>query len=350
MKKKVTIQDIADALGVSRNTVSKAINNSEGLAEATREKILQKAVEMGYKHFSYVSSMNDFVFQNNSGINPGSIDTGDIALFVTAYIPYSHFASILLDRIHDEISQIGFTLTTYRVSEENIRTMTLPKTFAAERTKGIICIEIFSAEYSDLICSQNIPVLFIDGPCRTGMRPVNADLLMMENLSEIVRAVKIMADRGIRRIGFIGDYNHCESFWERYCAYGIALSFAGLPFEEKYVVRYEDKSIEGLADALDNLEEMPEMFICVNDFVAIDAMQLLAQRDRKLLKKIRFLGFDDSHESRIFFPPLSTIHVHTQAMALSAIHLLLTRMKEPSQEFRTIYVATDLILRDSTEF
>ena len=46
MKKKATIQDIADALGMSRNTVSKAINNSEGLAEATREKILQKAVEV----------------------------------------------------------------------------------------------------------------------------------------------------------------------------------------------------------------------------------------------------------------------------------------------------------------
>ena len=54
--KKVTIQDIADALGVSRNTVSKAINNADGLADATREKILQKAVEMGYKQFSYVSA------------------------------------------------------------------------------------------------------------------------------------------------------------------------------------------------------------------------------------------------------------------------------------------------------
>ena len=52
--KKVTIQDIADELGVSRNTVSKAINNAEGLAEATRARILQKAVEMGYKQFSYI--------------------------------------------------------------------------------------------------------------------------------------------------------------------------------------------------------------------------------------------------------------------------------------------------------
>ena len=58
MRKKVTIQDIADALGVSRNTVSKAINNTDGLADSTREKILQKAVEMGYKQFSYVSTLS----------------------------------------------------------------------------------------------------------------------------------------------------------------------------------------------------------------------------------------------------------------------------------------------------
>jgi len=54
--KKVTIQDIADELGVSRNTVSKAINNADGLAEATRERILQKAIEMGYKQFSYIKA------------------------------------------------------------------------------------------------------------------------------------------------------------------------------------------------------------------------------------------------------------------------------------------------------
>ena len=55
MAERVTIQDIADALGVSRNTVSKAINNTGILADATREKVLKKAMEMGYKQFSYVT-------------------------------------------------------------------------------------------------------------------------------------------------------------------------------------------------------------------------------------------------------------------------------------------------------
>lgn len=52
MGKRITIQDIADSLGVSRNTVSKAINNTGVLADATRDKILQKAAELGYKQFS----------------------------------------------------------------------------------------------------------------------------------------------------------------------------------------------------------------------------------------------------------------------------------------------------------
>ena len=56
MGKRVTIQDIADALDLSRNTVSKALNNTGVLAEDTRQRILAKAAEMGYKQFIYLRS------------------------------------------------------------------------------------------------------------------------------------------------------------------------------------------------------------------------------------------------------------------------------------------------------
>ena len=55
MEKKITIQDIADALDLSRNTVSKALNNTGVLAEDTRQKILEKAAEMGYRRVIYIS-------------------------------------------------------------------------------------------------------------------------------------------------------------------------------------------------------------------------------------------------------------------------------------------------------
>ena len=93
MNKKVTIQDIADALGISRNTVSKAINNTEGLADSTREKILQKAMEMGYKQFSYVGSL--------TAVSPATATSeqlatsgyqGEIALLTGSFLSHSPFA------------------------------------------------------------------------------------------------------------------------------------------------------------------------------------------------------------------------------------------------------------------
>lgn len=56
MPNRITTQDIADALGVSRNTVSKAINNSGILSEATRQKVIEKAKEMGYRQFSWITT------------------------------------------------------------------------------------------------------------------------------------------------------------------------------------------------------------------------------------------------------------------------------------------------------
>lgn len=348
MNKRVTIQDIADALGISRNTVSKAINNSDGIAEGTRDKILQKAVEMGYKQFSYVASMANF----NKAIEADSqtLSSGEIAVFLTNYIPNSHFASTLLDKLHEETLKMGFSLNFHRVSKENIQNLTLPKGFSPEQSKGVICVEIFNAAYSDMLCGMDIPILFIDGPSRRGMRSVNADLLLMDNSAEICRFVQHMADRNLTRIGFIGDYNHCQSFWERYAAYRTSMLKLEIPAEDKFIIHPPANDIDALGNALESLDEMPDVFICVNDFVAIDAMQLLAQKDRSLPKKVRFFGFDDSHESRIFYPALSTVHIHSQAMAFSALHLLVTRMEEPAMEYRTIHVETDLVLRESTEF
>ena len=125
MNRRVTIQDIADALGVSRNTVSKAINNSEGIADSTREKILQKAIEMGYKQFSYVASV--------ASLSSFSSDTpevtGEIALLTTRILSKSHFASLMFDKVHEELAQIGYTFSLHHVSEKNIRSLTFPKTF-----------------------------------------------------------------------------------------------------------------------------------------------------------------------------------------------------------------------------
>ena len=341
---KVTIQDIADALGVSRNTVSKAINNADGLADATREKILQKAVEMGYKQFSYVSAVTSVA--GNTAVRESPGFQGEIALLTTAFLNQSHFASLMLDKFQREISQLGYTLNTHRVMPENLQNGTLPITFVPERTSAILCIEMFDWAYDEMICALGLPVLFVDGPSRQRGRTLPADQLYMDNTAGIIRFVYDMLERGCKRLGFIGDYEHCQSFFERYAAFRGAMLMAGVEVEERFVIK-ANKPWD-LHDPLLALEDMPDVFLCANDFVALDAMQVLAERGISVPGDVMFCGFDDSAESRFSKPTLTTVHIHTQVMAFSAVQLLMSRIKEPSLDYRFVHTQTDLIYRDST--
>ena len=347
MKKKVTIQDIADALGISRNTVSKAINNSGGLADATREKILQKAIEMGYKQFSYVSTLTNIVSPASPVESDVSGFLGEIALLTTAFLTQSHFASTMLDKFQQEVSQLGYTMNTHRVTDDNLCTLSLPVTFVRERVSAIICIEMFDPAYDRMVCDLGIPVLFVDGPSKRFGESLPADQLYMDNATGIMRFVNDMLRSGQRCIGFIGDYNHCQSFFERYAAFRLAMLTAGVPVDERFCICSNKR--EDMAEVLNSLPSLPDVFICANDFIAVDAIRALYSIGKNVPEDVGILGFDDSPESRISRPAMSTVHIHTQIMAFSAVHLLLSRMKEPSLDYRIVHTETDLIYRASTD-
>lgn len=327
---------------MSRNTVSKALNNAEGLAEATRVRILEKAIEMGYKHFAYAASI-----ANGHAVlgQPPLTGPTEIALFVTSFLSSSHFSTLMLDNLQNELAQMGYTINTHRVSDENIRDMSLPLTFGRERTAAIICVEMFDYAYDEMLCGLSIPILFVDGPPLFVTAPLPADMLLMENVSGSSQIVQRALAAGKSRIGFIGDHTHCLSFWERYAAFRFALQLAGGVCEERLCIRSNDK--DEIASRLAELETLPDLFVCANDFVAIDVLQALRGLGYDVPRDVYISGFDDSTESRTCLPPLTTVHIHTQIMAFSAMQLLMSRIKEPSLDYRRVYTETNLIVRES---
>lgn len=346
MSKKVTIQDIADALGISRNTVSKAINNSDGLAEATRERILQKAVEMGYKQFSYVKAQADIAAEAGTVAQQSPGFQGEIALLTGRFLSHSHFASLMLDKFQREISELGYTMNTHRVTESDIANKTLPTTVHLEQVKALLCIEMFDWDYDMMLCDLGLPILFVDGPAKLRGRSLPADQLYMDNMNSVTQLVQDMLDRGLTRIGFIGQHDHCQSFYERYTAYYLTMVMAGQRIDPRFILDYNN--LDELRETVAELDELPEIFICANDFVAWDAMQALASQGKRVPEDVLIAGFDDSTESRFSKPPMTTVHIHTQIIAYSAVHLLITRIESPSLDFRTVHTETELIYREST--
>ena len=340
MGKKITIQDIAEELGVSRNTVSKAINNGSGIADATRERILRKAVEMGYKQFSYLNTVSSI-----SAPREPDGAAKEIALLTTVFLNHSHFASVMLDSFQQEISLLGYTMNTHRIREEHLATRSLPATFHREHAAAILCIEVFDRPYAEMICSLGLPVLFVDAPvCDGDFLP--ADQLYMENASGIIKLVRDLIQTGKRRIGFIGNYMHCQSFFERYAAFRCAMRLSGVPVEETDCLKCD--GYDEIREKLRDMRSLPEVFLCANDFVAMDALRVLREMGKTVPDDIWLCGFDDSPESRMMTPPLTTIHIHTQIMTFSAVHLLMSRIKEPNLDYRAIHTQTELIWREST--
>ncbi len=360
MAERVTIQDIADALGLSRNTVSKAINNTGVLADSTREKILLKAVEMGYKQFSYINPDDLRVsLSSELGMGADTKKSGIIALLTTCQLNNSHFASTMLDKIHRELSQAGYSLTMYRITPEDLAARRLPSSFSPEKIDAVMCIEVFDLEYSLFLTSHSFPVLFIDCPVVTGGKKLAADVLLMNNRSEIYTFVKKMKMRGKKTFGYVGHTMHCLSFMERFLAMGESLHFNELPYHPEFCITgiYPDIEISSgkpyqdyLAEQLEKMPGIPDVFICANDFVAYDLLQVCKQKGLEIPRDFYLCGFDDSAESRVITPSLTTVHIHSQIMGFSATQLLLTRINNPYLNYRTVYTETSLICRESTEF
>ena len=353
MAVKVTIQDIADALGVSRNTVSKA-NNTGILADSTRDRVLKKAAEMGYKQFSYIS-VSDSTKPALSISSPK--EKCEIALFTASFVGNSHFASPMLDKFQRELSQLGYSLTMHRIMADETDSLSLPASFTAERTAGIVCVEMFDPQYSRMLCDLDIPTLFIDSAVTGLGEPLETDRLYMDNTSYMFPFVKEMASRGKKRIGFIGEYLHCQSFFERYMAYRDAMYLFGLECPDEYCITGNREGVrspsstdyrEYLTEKIQRLDKLPDVFVCANDFVALDALQVLKDLGYSVPEDIYLCGFDDSPESRIITPTLTTVHIHSQIMGFAAVQMLVSRIDEPSLDYRIMHTETDLIYREST--
>lgn len=364
MADRITIQDIADSLGISRNTVSKAINNAPGLAEATRERILQKAAEMGYKQFSYINQVKQAQRSQEEGTALGlddgawnaSTQTKEIAFFSTTFLGGSHFAIAMLDQFQLELSRRGYSLTLHRISPQELAERRLPLTFQRSRTSGIICAELFDADYVEMLSALGLPLVLTDSPVLDGSRRIQADRLMMDNTDCILSFLRRMAESGKKEFGFIGNATHCHSFFERYLAFRMGMVMLGLPIREEFCLTetYQEKEYPTTAEYqsylrehIHGLEHLPDVFLCSNDFVAIDAIHAMRRQGLSVPEDVLVCGFDDSPESRFFTPSLTSMHINSKDMGLCAVDLLMSRMKNPKLARRTVYVSTEVVYRES---
>lgn len=338
--RRITMQDIADSCGLSRNTVSKIFNGRGTVPEATRRRVLEKAEELGYHQL--LREMPEQPELRNR----------HVALF-TCHMPTDyHFGTFFVPAFAGQLSRAEYTLMMYELSPEDLRQGRLPAQISLDQTAGILGIELFDRNYLKVLCGLGLPTIFVDAYAGADTALLEYDMISMENIASTIALTKHVISAGAKRIGFVGDADHCNSFHERWVGFCSALNSAGLPLNRGLCILERDgpqySDDVWLLERLRRMPELPDALICANDFIAIRLMTVLKQMGIAIPDRIMVAGFDGTPQSAVVEPSLTTVQIPSTDIGRIAADMLLERIENPDRPYRCTYIKSTPIWRDST--
>lgn len=361
MGNNVTLQDIANALNLSRNTVSKVLNGYPNVPASTRDRVLAQAMEMNYKRLSYS------LLEKKETKAPK-----EIMLLAKLGSLHLSFWTLVLQGIAERLSQQGYELKLTALPQEDWERCRLP-TGISDRTAGFICADIFPLPFLQALQKKGLPTVLIDAPPELQNQPMAFDIVMMENRNSMRRLTNfLIQEKGHRRIGFIGNTGDCLSNLDRYLGFQDAMFAANLPVDpaccllEEHSGRYRDLPSgqfhgdtgfsnrfsnafhEWLSEQFDKLPSLPTAIVCASDSLAIETIQVLKERGVKIPEDTAVVGFGDVPEALIIEPNLTTVHTPKIPLGAQAAEELIWRLEHPNAPVKFVFLQTELKIRNST--
>ena len=190
--KKVTMQMIADRLGVSKVSVYKALNNQPYVSRELKDKIIQVADELGYR-------------KNKKG----KADLSHLAFIVPVrfFLEDEHFYRNIFYYINNLAHQNNIHLALFIVNLNDETEVNLPEPLTASVFDGLFLAGEIKDKYIEEIAKLKIPTLFIDF-----YKPnMQFDCVISDNFLNGFNATNYLIERGHKRIGFLGDYTQTSS-------------------------------------------------------------------------------------------------------------------------------------------
>lgn len=328
-----TIYDIAKKAGVSIATVSRVVNNSDGIADKTREKVLKVADELGYYPQAYAQGLA----RKKKNI-----------IMVVVPVLSNYFFMEVLAGIQDEISKYNYDLNIFNVQSNGEDNM-FPQVENIIKRQWADGYLFISTHLRDTELKQlqdyDMPITLID-ESYPGMDSVSVD-----NEEGIEKAMNYFLDNGMNRIAIISAKKDSKPGRQRIEGYKKALNEVGVAVDEDLIVTGDSMYRDGFSEqngyeAMIKLLELPtppQACFCTSDIQAVGAMKAMEEKGME----IPIIGYDDITISN--FIGLSTIRQPMYDMGTLATKKLMNRMKNREAEPEQKVFAPELILRSSTE-
>jgi len=332
----ITINEIAHRANVSTATVSMVLNNKPGISDATREKVLKIAEELGYS----LSPLKKVNYKNKGRLQ--------LAIYrkhsqVVSDTPFFH---ALIEGIESKARHYSYQLIIKYLSDYS-DVDAIEKEIKENAINGMLLLGT-EMEEQDFIrfTRMDIPILLLD----SYFMNINANYVVIDNISGLYKATKYLLDRGHREIGYLKSSIPIQNFKERYEGYLKAMAEADLTPNSRHTIPLLptiDGAYEDMKKALSKKNSLPTAFVADNDIIAFGAMKALKESNVKIPEEVSVVGFDDMPFCTVTEPKLTTINVDKNALGQLAVENLVYMMEREKRIFCKTTLGVTLVERDS---
>ncbi|XOB66175.1 LacI family DNA-binding transcriptional regulator [Deferribacteres bacterium DY0037] len=339
MKKKITITEIAKLAEVSPATVSLVLNGKPGVGPEAREKVLKIARANNYK--GVTSSRLDRKHKTILFVNVvkhGQILNKNHKEFIADYI----------DGALNEAERNGYSLevTAFDSFEPDSLIDHINSSFA--RGAVILATELKEEDIEHFL-KAHIPVVFIDI-----LYPyMPYDFVDMNNDSSVFNLMSHMHRMGHTEAGIVTGTYVTSNFEHRMHSFEKSMQILGMNFTKEHTYSVDstyEKSYQDMCEILDKKPKLPSALFCVNDIIALGCMKALREHGYKIPDDISVIGFDNLTMSSMAEPPLTTVKVSKKRISMTAVKILLQRIKEGSKmPYEKVMIGGEVVERESVK-
>ncbi|QES41739.1 MULTISPECIES: LacI family DNA-binding transcriptional regulator [Streptomyces] len=337
-----TLEEVAARAGVGRGTVSRVINGSPRVSEATRTAVEAAVAELGY-------------VPNTAARALAANRTDAIALVVpepeTRFFAEPYFSDVLRG-VGAELSETEMQLLLIFAGNDR-RRQRLAQYLAAHRVDGVLLVSVHADDpLPDLLSQLEIPAVI------SGRRSAEEALPSVDsdNYAGACSAVEHLLARGRTAIATITGRLDVYGAQRRLDGYRAALRDAGHEVDERLIAPGDFTEEGGHRAMRELLAARPgiDAVFAGSDVMAAGARQALREAGRRIPDDVALVGFDDSAIARHMDPPLTSVRQPIEEMGRAMIDLLLAEIADSRPaaarrlERRQLVLPTRLVERASS--
>lgn len=331
--RRTSLKEMAEQLGVSIATVSRALRNSHEVGDEMKTRVQELAKKLNYRPNPFAQSLRQHKPKVIGVVVPNLV---------------THYYAAVLDGIEDYATKEGYAVVAANSHEDHIREEKAIDNFVSMYVEGIIaCLAQDTVDYSHFtdINKMGIPLVFFARTCL----PEIFSSVVSNGDEAALQATRHLINTGSKRIAFIGGPTHLDMVKRRKHGYLEALRERNINIDRSIVINgnIDYESARNATLELLKRDDRPDAILAFNDIITYAAFDAIKTLGLQIPKDVAIIGFTEAESSAFVTPKLSVIMDQAHITGERACELLLRNIRGDKKIYKEV-VPMILKIRESS--